>query len=78
MLPSSGMGILRVAGGLAGILLMLAVLLVAIYGIGWIVLIAIRNVPIIGRRHRHETWDELQRHGGASLPKSSAKGQDHA
>ena len=39
-------GILTVAG-------------IAIYALWWVTLLAIRRVPMIGKRHRHPDWDRF-------------------
>jgi hypothetical protein len=39
----------------------LAVAGIAIYALWWITLMAIRRVPMIGKRHRHTDWDRLNR-----------------
>jgi hypothetical protein len=33
----------------------------AIYALWWVTLLAIRRIPMIGRRHRHPDWDRLNR-----------------
>jgi hypothetical protein len=37
----------------------LAVVGMAIYALWWLTLLAIRRVPMIGKRHRHPDWDRL-------------------
>jgi hypothetical protein len=44
--------------GAAGLLAVVAALF---YGLSWAVLIAVRFIPVIGKRDRHERWDELNR-----------------
>jgi hypothetical protein len=39
----------------------LAVAGIAIYALWWISLMAIRRVPMIGKRHRHADWERLNR-----------------
>jgi hypothetical protein len=34
---------------------------IAIYALWWFTLLAIRRVPMIGKRHRHPGWDRLNR-----------------
>ena len=34
------------------------------YALAWIALAAVLFVPIIGKRHRHERWDELNKQSG--------------
>ena len=48
-------------GGLAMIAGIIGAVLGALYLAWWLVLLAIRRVPIIGRRHRHGEWDRLNR-----------------
>ena len=48
--------IAEIALGIAGLL---AIVAVAFYGLAWAVLIAMRFIPVIGKRHRHDRWDEL-------------------
>jgi hypothetical protein len=49
-------------------LLVLPVLLAAAsYALMWSVLLLVRHIPIIGRKHRHGAWDRLNR-GGPTLP----------
>ena len=55
------MGVLRLLGGLAGIAALLALLIVAIWAAMWLVLLVVRHVPIVGRRHRHDRWTDMQR-----------------
>jgi hypothetical protein len=47
-----------------GIVLVGSIMVVAglaIYVLWWVSLIAIRPIPMIGRRHRHTEWDRLNR-----------------
>jgi hypothetical protein len=48
--------------GLGLIVLMLAAETLILIGLAWIVLSAVRYVPLVGRRHRHSRWDP--RHSG--------------
>ena len=50
--------IAQVLAGIAGLLLLMAALF---YGVGWAVMFTMRFVPLIGKRHRHDRWDELTR-----------------
>jgi hypothetical protein len=45
--------------GLVLILLALAALAVAVGLVCWLMLFAVRGLPLIGRRHRHAQWDAL-------------------
>ena len=47
--------------GLVIILLGLAVLGLIVSGAAWVVLVLFQRLPLIGRRHRHSRWDELNR-----------------
>jgi hypothetical protein len=48
-------------GGILYIGGILAVAGITIYALWWVSLMAIRRVPMIGRRHRHANWDRLNR-----------------
>ena len=37
------------------------ILALAVYGFMWGVLCLVRFIPIIGRKHRHSDWDQLNR-----------------
>ncbi len=39
------------------------------YALMWSVLLLFRYVPIIGRKHRHQNWERLNREG-PTLPRS--------
>jgi hypothetical protein len=34
------------------------------YAVAWISLVVASSFPIIGKRHRHQRWDELTKHSG--------------
>ncbi len=53
--------LLIVMGGLAFIALLLGVILLGVYMVWWIAMMAVRFLPMIGRRHRHDDWDRLNR-----------------
>ena len=53
--------LLIVVGGLAFIALLLGVILLGVYVVGWIAMMAVRFLPMIGKRHRHDDWDKLNR-----------------
>lgn len=48
-------------GGIAFVGGILAVAGMAIYALWWLTLVAIRRVPMIGKRHRHTDWERLNR-----------------
>ena len=48
-------------GGIVFVGGILAVAGLAIYALWWVSLVAIRKVPMIGKRHRHADWDRLNR-----------------
>ena len=50
--------VVQVLAIIAGLLALMAVVF---YGVGWVVMFTLRFVPLIGKRHRHERWDELTR-----------------
>ena len=33
----------------------------SVYALGWVTLCLVRLVPLIGRKYRHDRWDELNR-----------------
>jgi hypothetical protein len=53
--------LLVIAGGLVGIATLLAVVSAALYGICWLVILAVSRVPMVGRKHRHSGWGLRQR-----------------
>jgi hypothetical protein len=53
--------VLLIAEMLLGIAGLLALVAALFYGLSWAVLIAVRFIPVSGKRHRHERWDELNR-----------------
>jgi hypothetical protein len=53
--------VLQFVAGLIAIAGMLALQGAALYLIYWLVLLAFRRVPMIGKRHRHRDWDRLNR-----------------
>ena len=53
--------------GLVIIAGMLAVIALCFYMIWWVVMIVVSFIPIIGKRHRHDRWDEFQRAGSRPL-----------
>jgi hypothetical protein len=57
------MGVLRLLGGLLGIAVLVALLVLAIWATLWIVLLIVRHLPMIGRRHRHNCWSAMQQEG---------------
>jgi len=52
---------LIVVGGFAFIALLLAVVVLGVYVVGWIALAVTSVFPLIGKRHRHDDWDKLNR-----------------
>jgi hypothetical protein len=47
---------------LAAWLLILPLILVAgLYALSWAVLCLVRFIPLIGRKHRHADWDQLNK-----------------
>jgi hypothetical protein len=59
----SAVGVLRLLGGLVGIAALLTLLIVTIVAAMWLVLVVVRYLPMIGRRHRHERWSAMQAGG---------------
>ena len=61
------MGVLRLIGGLLGIAALLALLIAIIWAAMWLVLLLVRHFPMIGQRHRHDRWTDMQQDGVDSL-----------
>ena len=53
--------LLIVVSGFGFIALLLGVVLVGVYAIGRMALMVTSVLPMIGKRHRHDEWDELNR-----------------
>ena len=53
--------ILQLVYVVAMIIGLMAVQAAALYTIGWVVMLAFRYVPLIGKKHRHERWQQLNR-----------------
>ena len=47
--------------GLVVIVFALVLLALVLSGSAWVVLSMIRHLPLVGRRHRHGRWDELNK-----------------
>jgi len=43
---------------------LLAVVGAVFYGLAWTALTLVQLVPMIGKRHRHARWEELNRRSG--------------
>jgi hypothetical protein len=56
--------LLQIASAIGIIAGLLAVVAMAWFSFCWIVLLLVRFVPVIGRRHRHPRWDELTKRSG--------------
>ena len=50
--------------GLLLIVAALAVLATVLSLVAWVILSVVRSLPLVGRKHRHSQWDELNRPGG--------------
>lgn len=50
---------------IAGLLLAVGAIF---YALAWIALAAASYFPIIGKRHRHDRWDELNKRSGRLKP----------
>lgn len=61
------MRFLELAALIAWLLILPLVLAGGAYALMWSVLAAVRYIPIIGRKHRHQRWEGLNR-GGPTLP----------
>ena len=55
---------LIIAQMVAAIAGLLAVAAALFYGLVWAVLLAVRFIPVIGKRHRHDRWHELNQRSG--------------
>ena len=53
--------VLQLLGGLAIIAAIMGVLAIAGYVMWWVALLAVAKLPMIGRRHRHQNWERLNR-----------------
>ena len=53
--------VLQLLGGFAIIAAIMGTLAVAGYVMWWVALLAVANLPMIGRRHRHQNWERLNR-----------------
>ena len=53
--------------GLVVIVFALALLGIVVGGAAWVVLLGVQRLPLIGQRHRHEQWDELNRRAPPGL-----------
>ena len=60
------------AAGFAAIAGLLLLHALALYLIWWLVMIVVSYVPIIGRKHRHQDWERLNREGAMSVPHRTA------
>jgi hypothetical protein len=69
------MGVLRLVGGWLGIGALLAFLALSIWVAMWIALLIARQIPTIGRRHRHDRWSEMQQDGNR-LPQHGSSARD--
>lgn len=55
------MKVLQLLAGFVMIAALLAIQALALYVLARIVLIAVSRMPMIGRKHRHDGWDRLNR-----------------
>jgi hypothetical protein len=53
--------VIQLLGGFAIIAAIMGALAAAGYVMWWLSLIAIAKLPMIGRRHRHQDWERLNR-----------------
>jgi hypothetical protein len=56
--------VLQIVSALGIIVGLLAAVAAVMYAFCWTVLLLVRFVPVIGRRHRHPRWDELTKRSG--------------
>ena len=59
--------LLQIASAIAIIAGLMAAVGLLLYAFCWTILLLLRFVPVIGRRHRHTRWDELTRRSGRML-----------
>jgi hypothetical protein len=52
---------LQLAYGLVLIAALVAIQVAALYALMWGVLLLVRKMPMIGRRHRHKDWTRLNK-----------------
>ena len=52
---------IQLLGGFAVIAAIMGALAVAGYVMWWLALIVVAKLPMIGRRHRHQDWERLNR-----------------
>jgi hypothetical protein len=53
--------LMQLLGGFAIIAAIMGALALAGYVMWWLALVAITRLPMIGRRHRHRDWEQLNR-----------------
>jgi F0F1-type ATP synthase assembly protein I len=53
--------ILQLVYAVAAIAGLVAIQVAALYAIWWLVLLVFRFIPIVGKKHRHENWQRLNR-----------------
>ena len=51
--------LVQLAAGFVSIAMLLAVAGGALYACWWLVMVAVRYLPIVGRRHKHADWDRM-------------------
>lgn len=56
-------GVLQILGGFIGIAGLLALLALALYAVWWMVMIVVSFLPVLGKKHKHPDWDDLQKCG---------------
>ena len=49
----------QLAYGLLGIAMLIAFDALCLYALWWLVLWLVSYVPMVGQRHKHDRWDEL-------------------
>jgi hypothetical protein len=49
----------QLAYGFVMIALLMAIQAAALYVLWWLVMMVVRFVPIVGRKHKHRDWDRL-------------------
>ena len=49
----------QLAAGFVSIAALLAIAAAGLYVCWWLVMLVVRYLPIVGRRHKHADWDRL-------------------
>jgi hypothetical protein len=61
----------QMASGVLGIIGLLAAQALVLYVLWWVVMLVVSMIPVIGKRHRHDRWDELNNGPGRATKEPS-------